>query len=90
MGIMSTVSETPFGILLFPVSERAIGYANHLAGLKKAGSGLYGFFDQLNVFTANRGADAYSSFSQIARTFFDRTIRAAASAKALSLRLSSF
>lgn len=87
---MPAVFEATFGLLLFPVSQCAIGYTNRPARCNTSGSGLYGFINQLNEFTANPGADAYPSSSRIAWTFFDKTSSAAASAKAFSLRLSSF
>ncbi len=63
----------------------------HLAGRRKTGTISARIIDQLNNSTAIRGADHSSSgSSQIACTFFCSTSKAAASARAFSLRWSSF
>ena len=76
--------------LFAPSLEGSFGYADFSAGFCLGGTARYGFSDQFSCFTAIRGTDQSSSFSpQIAWTFFLSTSRAAASARAFSLRRSS-
>src|SRR5690606_29111005 len=74
-----------------PALEGSRRDADNPAGWRQARAGLAGLINQLDGFTAIRGADHSSSPSpQIARAFFDRVNNAAVSASAFSLRLSSF
>ena len=73
-----------------PAPERARAQSEHFGALALAGPGLHGFVDEKQDFSAIRGAGQASFSPQIASAFFRSTKRAAASARALSLRRNSF
>src|SRR5436305_6216766 len=79
-------------LLGFPALKSAHIDADHLAGQTESGSGLLSDADVLGPGLAIFEADHSSSpvsLLKIAATFFDRTNKAAVSARALSLRRNS-
>ena len=73
-----------------PAFKRARAQAEDFGAFALAGSGLHGFVDKKQDFSAIRGTGQASSSPQIASAFFRSTKRAAVSARAFSLRRNSF
>lgn len=84
------IEQWPYLTLAVPITVRTIRDAEFATGFRERSAVLDGFIDQLDGDTAILGADAYSFSPQIASAFFDKTSKAAASARAFSLRFNSF
>ncbi|MNR13387.1 hypothetical protein D3C85_1297920 [compost metagenome] len=88
--LSSLCRRTPILRAVLPALQAAQRQAQFGAGLRPPRSRRHGVLDQLQGFTAIRGADhSSSSFPQSASAFFRNTSRAAVSASAASLRRSS-
>src|SRR5690606_40119902 len=84
--LSSLCRRTPILRAVLPALQAAQRQAQFGAGLRPPRSRRHGVLDQLQRFTAIRGADhSSSSFPQSASAFFRNTSRAAVSASAASL-----